>query len=121
MSSSEIYQQLIEGIKNTTWPEFLAVAFGIASVILSRMENIWVYPTGLVNTVLYTWFCFAWWQLYAEASLNFYYTAMSIYGWVLWARRKKTSHEKILHITSSNKKEWQVAYLFFGICWIVLY
>ncbi len=121
MSMADLYQQLSEGIQNTTWQEFVAVMFGIASVIFSRLESIWVYPTGLVNTILYTYFCFFWWQLYAEASLNFYYTAMSIYGWVLWSKKRENNHLHKLKISSSNKKEVKISLIFFITCWIILY
>lgn len=115
-----ILQQFINGLKATTLPEFIAVAFGIASVLFSRKENIWVYPTGIINTVMYTWFCFKWWGLYAEGSLNFYYTIMSIYGWILWSR-KKGNDEHQLQITASGKKEWLIAILFFTACWAILF
>ena len=39
----EIWQQFLDGLFATGWLEFVAVVFGIASVMLSRMENIWVY------------------------------------------------------------------------------
>ena len=32
--------------------EFLVFVFGIASVVLAKKENIWVYPTGLIATVI---------------------------------------------------------------------
>lgn len=115
-----ILQQFMDGLTATTWLEFMAVVFGIASVLFSRKENILVYPTGIINTVMYTWFCFAWWGLYAEGSLNFYYTIMSIYGWVLWSR-KKTDGRHQLPISASNRKEWIIALLFFAVCWAVLY
>jgi nicotinamide mononucleotide transporter len=115
-----IFQQFIEGLTATTWLEFVAVVFGIASVLFSRKENILVYPTGIINTVMYTWFCFSWWGLYAEGSLNFYYTIMSIYGWVLWSR-KKTDGGHLLPISASNRKEWIISLLFFAVCWAVLY
>ena len=121
MSATEILQKFTEGLHDTTLPEYIAVIFGIASVLYSRKENILVYPTGIINTVLYTWFCFGWWGLYAEGSLNFYYTIMSIYGWVLWARKKKGSGEHKLHITKSNFKEWMAALIFFATCYVVLY
>ncbi len=114
----EILHQFIEGIKNTTWLEFVAVLFGIASVVFSRMENILVYPTGIINTVLYTWFCFKWWNLYAEGSLNFYYTVMSLYGWYVWTR-KKEGH--VIPITYNNRKDWIISISFFVLSWIVLY
>lgn len=121
MTLTEIYHQLIEGIKNTTWLEFVAVVFGIISVVFSRKENILVYPTGLINTILYTYMCYAWWNLKGEASLNFYYTVMSIYGWWMWSRHKNNSTEKEIHITASTKKEWLVAIAFFAVCWAVLF
>lgn len=117
----QIFEQFIAGLKNTEWLEFIAVIFGIASVIFSRMENILVYPTGLVNTILYTYFNFFWWSLYAEGSLNFYYTIMSIYGWVLWAQHNKGTHQKKWMITRSSSREWTLAILFFITAWIILY
>ncbi len=113
-----ILQQFIEGMMATTWPEYVAVFFGIASVIFSRKENIWVYPTGIINTALYTWFCFYWWSLYAEGSLNFYYTIMSIYGWWVWSRKVEG---KTLPISFNNSKDWTVSISFFFVSWIVLF
>lgn len=115
----ELYEQFSEGMKNTTWLEYVAVFFGIISVLFSRKENILVYPTGIINTVLYTWFCFSWWDLYAEGSLNFYYTAMSLYGWYAWS--KKRGGQKILAITHNNKKDWFISISFFLTSWAVLF
>jgi nicotinamide mononucleotide transporter len=102
----------------TTWLEYTAVFFGIASVLFSRKENILVYPTGIINTVLYTWFCFSWWDLYAEGSLNFYYTIMSLYGWYAWTRKKEG---KPLPISYNTKKDWMISISFFFISWVILY
>jgi nicotinamide mononucleotide transporter len=118
MALQEIFEQFTEGMRATTWPEYTAVFFGIASVLFSRRENILVYPTGIINTVLYTWFCFGWWGLYAEGSLNFYYTIMSIYGWYVWSRKKEG---KVLAISYNNKKDWIICISFFLVSWIVLY
>jgi len=116
-----IIQLFLTGLENTPWLEYVAVFFGIASVVFSRLENILVFPTGLINTILYTYFCFFWWDLYAEASLNLYYTAMSIYGWILWARTRNNGQEHVLKITSSTQREWKQTILFFGACWALLY
>ncbi|HQW42559.1 MAG: nicotinamide riboside transporter PnuC [Chitinophagaceae bacterium] len=118
MSLHEIYQQFIDGMRHTTWLEYIAVFAGIASVLFSRKENILVYPTGIINTVLYTWFCFSWWELYAEGSLNFYYTIMSLYGWYAWTRKKEG---KPMSITFNNRKDWIISISFFIISWAVLY
>lgn len=113
-----IWQQLLEGLRATTWLEYIAVFFGIASVIFSRLENIWVYPTGIVNTTVYIYLSIVA-GLYAEAGVNFYYTVMSIVGWVLWAQKKEG--EKVLHITRSSRREWLISLAFFASCWLVLW
>jgi nicotinamide mononucleotide transporter len=118
MGIEDIGKQLIDGIIHTRWQEFVAVAFGIASVLFSRKENILVYPTGIINTVFYTWFCFSWWSLYAEGSLNFYYTIMSIYGWYVWSKQKDG---KVLSISFNNKKDWIICISFFTITWAILF
>lgn len=114
----QIVQAFVDGLKNTSWLEYLAVFFGIASVLFSRKENIWVYPTGIINTVMYTWFCFQWWSLYAEGSLNFYYTVMSIYGWWVWTRKKDG---KGLPITFNNRRDWSISIAFFFASWGLLF
>lgn len=114
----EIWQQLIEGLYATSWLEFIAVCFGIMSVIFSRRENILVYPTGLVNTTIFIYLSVVA-GLYAEAGVNFYYTLMSIAGWIMWAR--KNAGEPVLQISRSSRREWLQALAFFAACWLVLH
>ena len=104
MSLTEIYQQFISDMYNTRWYEYVAVFAGIASVWYSRAENILVYPVGLINTIIYIYISIKG-NLLGEATVNLYYTAMSIIGWYMWLK-KDTKQEVVLHITHSNKKEW---------------
>ena len=119
MSLQEIYQQFVEGMKNTTWLEYIAVFAGIASVWFSRIENILVYPVGLINTIIYIWLSFKY-HLLGEATVNFYYTIMSIYGWILWAKRNQ-QHQHVVVITSSSTKEWRNQLLFFAFFYISIF
>lgn len=118
-SLQDIFQQFLEGIKNTSLLEFIAVITGIASVWYSRKENILVFPVGLINTTIYIYLSLKG-HLLGEASVNLYYTVMSIYGWILWARKDK-KHVPVLHIKNSTKKEWGQQLLFFALFYIVLY
>lgn len=119
MTIQEIYHQFIDDIKNTTWLEYIAVFSGIISVWFSRLENIWVYPTGLANTIIYIYLSLNG-GLLGEASVNFYYTVMSVYGWWQWAR--KDSHQQvILHITAATKKEWLQHLAFFATFYIIIF
>lgn len=114
-----IWQQFIEGLQQTSLPEFIAVIAGIASVWFSRKENILVYPVGLINTIIYIWLSFKG-DLIGEASVNFYYTVMSIYGWILWAKRDKEQHH-IVHISFSDRKWWLYQSAFFGAFYITIF
>ena len=100
----EFFNQFISGLKATTIPEYIAVLAGIASVWYSRKENILVYPTGLLNTIIYIWLSFKY-HLLGEATVNFYYTIMNIYGWYLWTRKDEQQNSIVL-VRFSSAKEW---------------
>jgi nicotinamide mononucleotide transporter len=119
MTFQEFYDQLLKGIRTFTWLELVAVVSGIASVVFSRIENILVYPVGLISTILYTWITFDS-HLLGEAAVQIYYTIMSIYGWVLWARRND-QRQHIVRITISTQKEWVQHFAFFAFFYISLY
>lgn len=115
----DIAQAFVEGLRQTPVLEFVAVVFGITSILFSRRENILVYPVGLVNTTLFIYLSIVA-GLYAEAGVNVYYTVMSVVGWVNWARKKPDGRAQ-LGITRSNAREWGLALLFFGVWWAGLY
>ncbi|MEO5888611.1 MAG: nicotinamide riboside transporter PnuC [Ferruginibacter sp.] len=119
MTAEEIIQQFIAGMKNTGVLEYIAVFTGIASVWYSRKENILVYPTGLISTIIYIYLSFNV-GLYGEGSVNFYYTVMSIYGWILWTR-KDTQQHLLLKIASSSKKEWIYQLAFCSFFYVVIF
>ena len=119
MSLTEIWQQFVTGMKDTGWLEYIAVFAGIASVWFSRIENILVYPVGLINTIFYVSLSMKG-QLLGEASVNFYYTIMSIYGWYLWTK-KNSQQDHIVHISYSNKKWLLYQGLFFAAFYIGIF
>ncbi len=119
MTFQEFYDQLLKGIRTFTWLELVAVVSGIASVVFSRIENILVYPIGLVSTILYTWITFDS-HLLGEAAVQIYYTVMSIYGWVLCARRND-QRQHLVRITISTPKEWAQHFAFFAFFYLSLY
>ena len=119
MTFPEIYHQFIVDMKGTTPLEYIAVVFGIASVWYSRKESIWVYPIGLVNTIIYIYLSFRQ-SLLGEAGVNFYYTVMSVYGWILWTRKDRLQ-QPVVHITWSDKKEWLHEILFCTGFYIIIF
>lgn len=119
MNLEEIIQQFIADIQKTGWLEYIAVFAGIISVWFSKKENIWVYPSGLINTLFYIYLSFKG-GLLGEASVNFYYTIMSIYGWIGWAK-KDDNKNIVLQISASNKKEWKEQLIFFSVFYLAIY
>ena len=114
-----IVQQFLDGIRQTSLLEYIAVFAGIASVWFSKKENILVYPIGLINTVIYIYLSMKG-HLLGEASVNFYYTVMSIYGWFLWTRRDERREHK-LHISFSSSRDWINQLLFFAVFYFAIY
>lgn len=82
--------------------EFVAFVFGILSVWFAKKENIWVYPTGLIATIITAYLLYIAGYL-GDMMINGYFTIMSIYGWYKWARKENDS--KIIAITRTNNKE----------------
>jgi len=108
------------GLIQTTWIEMIAVFSGIVSVWYSKKENILVYPTGLLNTIIYIYLSIKG-HLLGEASVNMYYTIMSIYGWYLWTRVDPNKQTVVLQITKSSLQDWRNQLLFFAGFYVVIY
>jgi nicotinamide mononucleotide transporter len=63
--------------------EVVGVAFGAVAVYLTVRENIWCWPTGLVNVALSA-VVFAQARLYADMGLQLVYVVLCLYGWYAW-------------------------------------
>lgn len=100
-ASYETYQIVLETI---------AMTFGILSVYFSIKKNIWVYPTGIISTVLYVYILFVF-GLLGDMMINFYYSVMSIYGWILWSKHSE-DHVHV-EVSWATKKEWIFATILF--------
>ena len=117
---TSLFESIYNGLLQTTWLELIAVIAGIVSVWYSRKESILVYPIGLINTTIYIYLSFKG-HLLGEASVNLYYTIMSLWGWYLWTRVDPNKHTIILQITKSNARDWLNQVLFFLAFYFSLY
>ena len=111
---NEIYDFFLETYSNSPTfiivLEFLAFIFGIISVIYAKKENILVYPTGIICTVITIYLLYRA-QYFGDMMMNVYYSVMSIYGWWNWSRVKDNHY--IILISKTNKKEYLIASFFF--------
>ena len=82
--------------------EAIVMVTGILSVWYAKRENILVYPIGLIATVI-TVYLFFKDGLLGDMMMNFYWSAMSIYGWWNWSREKNS--KKTVQISRTTTKE----------------
>ena len=112
----------LEAYKNATMTqivlEFIAFVLGIASVWFAKKENILVYPTGLIATVITTYLL--WMAGYlGDMMINFYFSVMSIYGWWNWSR--KHPGKEPLPISRTNFKEKIIGIALFFLTIVVVF
>lgn len=105
----ETYIIILEGIVFVT---------GILSVWYAKKENILVYPTGLIATLI-TVYLFFRDGLLGDMMMNFYWSAMSIYGWWNWSRKK--DDKKVVQISRTTKKEKLIGIGLFLITMVINY
>lgn len=82
--------------------EFAAFVLGILSVWFAKKENIWVYPTGLIATIITTYLLWLAGYL-GDMMINAYFSVMSIYGWYQWARKRANQELQITRTSASEK------------------
>jgi len=82
--------------------EFFGTLAGGFAVWLSAKGNLWSWPLGIINVVLF-FFLFFQVQLYPDMFLNVFFFITNIIGWWRWANPKKEEEDR--------KKELKVSYL----------
>ncbi|MFK5973894.1 MAG: nicotinamide riboside transporter PnuC [Flavobacteriaceae bacterium] len=98
--------------------EMIVLVTGIMSVWFAKKENILVYPTGLIATVITVYLLFRE-ELMGDMMLNFYFSIMSIYGWWNWARTK--NNKKVVQISRTTSREKVIGFALFVLTMVVTY
>ncbi|WP_289043486.1 nicotinamide riboside transporter PnuC [uncultured Olleya sp.] len=90
--------------------EITAVVFGFLSVWFSKQNIIWVFPTGMISTVIFVYLLLKW-ELLGDMMINAYYFIMSVYGWYIWTR--KVDNSEVTPISKTTNKEKKISLLIF--------
>ena len=90
--------------------EIVAVVFGFLSVWYSKQNKIFVFPTGMISTVIFVYLLFKW-GLLGDMMINAYYFIMSVYGWYIWTRKVDATH--VTQISRINFKEKKISIAIF--------
>ncbi|RZN82309.1 MAG: nicotinamide riboside transporter PnuC [Winogradskyella sp.] len=119
---SPIFDFFLDAYKNTPTFQILleaiAFVFGIASVWYAKKENIMVYPTGIICTVITVYLLYVN-EYFGDMMMNFYYSVMSVYGWWNWSRKKDDKY--VVPISRTNAKEKVIGFVLFFATMIVTY
>lgn len=104
MSVHDWWQLLYKQVLETGLLQWAAVILGVAEVLFARINNIWLYPTGIVSTLISIYILLGA-GLYADSLLNGYYVVMSVYGWYYWVKKQNLPPVKISYCT---RRDWAV-------------
>ena len=119
---NQIFDFFLDAYQNTPTIQIvlegIAFVFGIASVWYAKSENILVYPTGIICTVITVYLLYIN-QYLGDMMMNFYYSIMSIYGWWNWSRRKNDKYA--VPISRTNTKEKIIGFVLFLLTMIVTF
>lgn len=84
--------------------EIIAVIFGFLSVWYSKQNKIWVFPMGMISTVIFVYLLLKW-ELLGDMMINGYYFIMSIYGWYIWTRKVDETYVTSISTTALKEKK----------------
>ena len=99
--------------------EVIAIIFSTLSVIYSLKNKVWVFPTGIISTLLFVYLLFKW-GLLGDMIVNVYYFLMSIYGWYFWTKKVDETH--VTPISYATKREHITTFFIFigTLCFIYM-
>jgi nicotinamide mononucleotide transporter len=86
--------------------EFYGLVTGIIAVLLSSLANVWSWPIGIVNVVLF-FFLFFQVQLYPDMFLQVFFFVTNVIGWWRWTHPKPVEEDRKheLKISFMNRRE----------------
>jgi nicotinamide mononucleotide transporter len=98
--------------------EWFAALAGAVSVYLSTRENIWSWPTAIVNVGLYI-LIFQRSGLYSDMGLQVVYLVLSIYGWYEWLHGG--ANKSRLDVSLASRRVWLLSCAAGAAGWFVIW
>ena len=89
------------------WIEITGVVLSLIYLYLSIRQKVGLWFFGIISSIFYT-VVFVESGLYADMSLQVYYIAISIYGWIHWKKGHISQKEEI-PATFMASKDWIIA------------
>jgi nicotinamide mononucleotide transporter len=92
--------ELLSNIQ-TNWIEWFGVVSGLLFLYLEIKQHLAMWIVGFITSAIYVIIFYSV-KLYADTIINVYYTLMSIYGILMWMR-KKTSEQSFVYTKISKR------------------
>ena len=106
---NQIFNFLIEPYQNyaiiDVVLEAIAVILGLLSVYFAKRDQIAVYPTGMLSTIIFVYILFKA-NLLGDMVINAYFFLVSIYGWYFWSHKKENKTENPISVMDPLEKKW---------------
>lgn len=99
--------------------EVVVFAFGILSVWYAKKENILVFPTGILATLISVYLLYNA-GYFGDMTLNVYYSIMSVFGWYMWGKSKKDSRPSVA-ISRTNSIQKIIGIVLFVLTICIMY
>jgi nicotinamide mononucleotide transporter len=97
--------------------QWTAAIVGAISVYLSARENIWSWPTAIVNVSLSAIIFYAS-GLYSDMGLQVVYLVLSIYGWYQWLHGGVQRSR--LHVSRASMRVWLICSAIGVAAWLAI-
>lgn len=97
--------------------EFIAFIFGLVSVLFAKKRSVLVYPTGMVATIISVYLLYKA-NYFGDMAMNFYYSIVSLYGWLLWS---KNCNKNVVKISTTDTSEKKIGFIMFLTTLVVTY
>ena len=106
---NQIFNFLIEPYQNyaiiDVVLEAIAVILGLLSVYFAKRDQIAVYPTGMLSTIIFVYILFKA-NLLGDMVINAYFFLVSIYGWYFCSHKKAKKTENPISLMDPFEKKW---------------
>lgn len=102
------------------WVEIAGALLSVVYLVLSIREKAGLWIFGFISSAFYV-FVFYESKFYADMSLQFYYLAVSVFGWINWHRKTIGSDSAIIPTTTIARTQYSAYFAAILVTYLIYY
>ncbi|HNX12646.1 MAG TPA: nicotinamide riboside transporter PnuC [Paludibacteraceae bacterium] len=102
------------------WVEIAGALLSVVYLVLSIREKAGLWIFGFISSAFYV-FVFFESKFYADMSLQFYYLAVSVFGWINWHRKTTGSDSAIIPTTTIARTQYSAYIAAIVVTYLIYY